>query len=250
MTKALDILNSSERKLAILIDPEKTNDTQALEGLIQKIKTLNPTFIFVGGSTVETSDLDKCISTIKSKIDVPVIIFPGSHDQINEQADAILFLSLLSGRNPDYLIGHQVQSAHILRKLQIETIATAYLLIDGGKNSSVAYVSQTSPIPNDQTTIAVNTAVAGEMLGFKTVFLDAGSGAKDPVPEKMIQEVKRQINVPLIIGGGLRSLEQIENAYSAGADLVVIGNKIEEDTDFLLDLIGYYSKERNPSSTF
>lgn len=250
MTKTLDILNSSERKLAILIDPEKTNETDALEELIRKVKTLNPTFIFVGGSTVETSDLDKCISTIKSKTEVPVVIFPGSHDQINEQADAVLFLSLLSGRNPDYLIGHQVQSAHILKKMQIETISTAYLLIDGGKNSSVAYVSQTSPIPNDQTTIAVNTAVAGEMLGFKTVFLDAGSGAKDPVPEKMIQEVKRQISVPLIIGGGLRSLEQIENAYSAGADLVVIGNKIEEDTDFLLDLIGYYSKERNPSSTF
>lgn len=250
MTQTLDILNGEPRKLAILIDPEKTNDQNVLEELIQKIKILNPTFIFVGGSTVEASDLDKCISTIKSKTDIPVVIFPGSHDQINEKADAILFLSLLSGRNPDYLIGHQVQSAHILKKMDIETISTGYLLIDGGKNSSVAYVSQTSPIPNDQTTIAVNTAVAGEMLGFKTVFLDAGSGAKDPVPSKMIQEVKRQINVPLIIGGGLRSLEQIEDAYEAGADVVVIGNKIEEDTDFLLDLIGYYSKERNPSSSF
>jgi putative glycerol-1-phosphate prenyltransferase len=247
MNNVLDILTQKGKKLAILIDPEKTNTSASLDDLLKMINALSPTFIFVGGSTVDSDDLNNCLKIIKSQTDIPAVIFPGSHQQIDEQADALLFLSLLSGRNPDYLIGHQVQSAYHLKKMDIETISTAYLLIEGGKNSSVAYVSQTSPIPNDQVGIAVNTAVAGEMLGFKTIFMDAGSGAKNHVPVEMIKAVKENISLPLIIGGGLRSIASIDSAYHAGADLVVVGNKIEEDESFLLDLIGYFSKVKNHS---
>jgi len=241
--KVYDILRSDQKKLAVLIDPEKTNDLESLSVLIPKIKSLNPAFIFVGGSTVDAEDFKQCIDTIKKLTSIPVLIFPGDHNQIDKNADGILFLSLLSGRNPDYLIGHQVQSAHLLKKMDVEVIPTAYMLIDGGKNSSVAYVSQTRPIPNDQNSIAVNTAVAGELLGFQCVFMDAGSGAKNPVPAEMIKEVKNTIDIPLIIGGGIKSIEEIDRAFDAGADLIVIGNKIEEDTNFLLDLIHYYSTE-------
>lgn len=243
MQKVYNILNSIQNKLAVLIDPEKTNDFESLSTLIPKISSLNPAFIFVGGSTVDGDDFNQCIAIIKKLTSIPVVIFPGDHNQIDENADGILFLSLLSGRNPDYLIGHQVQSAHLLKKMNIEVIPTAYMLIDGGKNSSVAYVSQTRPIPNDQNSIAVNTAIAGELLGFQCVFMDAGSGAKNPVPTEMIKEVKSNIDVPLIIGGGIKSIEEVDSAINAGADLIVIGNKIEEDTDFLLDLIHYYSTE-------
>ncbi|MEZ4922651.1 MAG: geranylgeranylglyceryl/heptaprenylglyceryl phosphate synthase [Crocinitomicaceae bacterium] len=239
MNSIQEILENGDRKLAILIDPDKTKAHSELENLLEKIKALKPTFIFVGGSTVDAQDIDQCIAFIKKHTAIPVVIFPGSHQQVNEKADAILFLSLLSGRNPDYLIGHQVESAHLLKKMQLETISTAYLLIDGGKNSSVAYVSQTSPIPSDQEGIAIKTAIAGEMLGFKCVFMDAGSGAINPVPVKMIKAVRSNIQLPIIIGGGIRSIEELDHAYEAGANLVVIGNKIEEDSDFLLDLIGY-----------
>lgn len=241
----LDILNGPEKKLAILLDPEKTKSPPFIEQLLEKINVLKPTFIFVGGSTVNASDMSNCLRALKANTDIPLVIFPGSHEQIDEQADAILFMSLLSGRNPDYLIGHQVRSARILKNMDIETISTAYLLIDGGKSSSVAYVSQTSPIPNEQTSIAVNTAIAGEMLGFKLIFMDAGSGARNPVSSEMIQAVKEEISIPLVVGGGLKSIGDIERAYEAGADVVVIGNKIEDDIDFMLDLINAYSSHKN-----
>lgn len=242
-------LHSKQKQLAILIDPDKTNSEDQIKDLSRKLNLLNPDFIFVGGSTVDKSDLENCITAIKANTGIPVIIFPGSHLQIDEQADGILFLSLLSGRNPDYLIGHQVQSAHLLKKMDIESISTAYLLIDGGKNSSVAYVSQTSPIPNDQINIAVHTAVAGEMLGFELIFMDAGSGALTPVPRNMIREVKEAIDIPLVIGGGIKSIEEVNAAYEAGADIVVIGNKIEEDVDFLLDLKSYFDGNKHLNST-
>lgn len=248
MNHLKDILNSDGKKLAILIDPDKTKSNEGLEDLLQKINQLSPTFIFVGGSTVNSKDLESCLRSIKGNTEIPVIIFPGSYQQVSDIADGILFLSLLSGRNPDYLIGHQVQSARSLKKMDLDVISTAYLLIDGGKSSSVSYVSQTTPIPNDQVNIAVNTAVAGEMLGFSAVFMDAGSGALNAVPEKMISTVKNEIDIPLIIGGGIKSIEDLDKAYKAGADLVVIGNKIEEDTDFLLDLISYFSSYMHPYS--
>ena len=236
MEKPSQILKNGAKKLAVLIDPDKTSQTDELAPLISKINFLNPAFIFIGGSTVELDDFDRCINNIKNLTDVPVVIFPGSHQQIHPKADGILFLSLISGRNPDFLIGHQVRSAHLVRKMNLDTIPTGYMLIDGGVHSSVAYVSQTTPIPHNQSGIAIKTAIAGEMLGFSAIFMDAGSGAKKVVPSEMIKEVKNHISVPLIVGGGMRSCENVEDAFSAGADVVVIGNKIEEDPDFLLDL--------------
>lgn len=235
--KIRELLTNGQKKLAILIDPDKNSSEATLISLIQKINLLNPCFIFIGGSTVDAIDFNTCISTIKKNCQIPIVIFPGSHVQINDKADAILFLSLISGRNPDFLIGHQVEAAPILKNLNLEVIPTAYMLIDGGKNSSVAYVSQTSPIPSDQLSIAINTAIAGELMGMQAIFMDAGSGALNPVSDKMIHSVKQNISIPLIIGGGLKSIEEVENALNAGADIAVIGNKIEENIDFLLDLM-------------
>ncbi len=225
-----------KKQVSILIDPEKSHSESILLPLIEKINIVKPSFIFVGGSTVNESELDSCIDILKANTEIPIVIFPGSQMQIHPKADGILFLSLISGRNPDYLIGHQIKAAHILKKMPVEVIPTGYILIDGDRNSSVAYVSQTTPIPNDQNSIAVNTAIAGEMLGLKAIFLDAGSGANKVVPPAMIAEVKANIEGPLIIGGGLKSIADIELAFSYGADIVVVGNKIEEDIDFLLDL--------------
>ena len=236
MKKLYDILNDNSKKVAILVDPDKMNSRHELEPLLKKVKILSPDFILVGGSTVSSEDFENCIRIVKEEVKIPVLLFPGSSNQVSGLADGILFLSLISGRNPDYLIGHQVESAPIIKRLNIETIPTGYLLIDGGKTSSVAYVSQTTPIPEDQTSIAVNTAIAGEMLGLKAIFLDAGSGAKNPVSSKMIAAVKQQTSLPVIVGGGIKTIHQINAALGAGADLVVIGNKVEEDENFLFDI--------------
>lgn len=243
----IDELNEMKGGIAVLIDPDKTSQKSDLESLVQKIHLLNPSFIFIGGSTVDEADFNRCIASLKELTSIPVVIFPGSFQQLSDRADGILFLSLVSGRNPDYLIGHQVQAAPHLKKMSVEVIPTAYLLVDGGRNSSVAYVSQTTPIPYEQTTIAINTSIAGEMMGMKAVFLDAGSGARKSVSAKMISEVKKNIDVPLIVGGGIRSVEEYEAAKEAGANLIVIGNKVEENTDFLLDLMNI-TKEKNFTS--
>jgi len=233
----LNLLNTKNKQLAILIDPDKIRDLKKLLDLVHKINLLKPAFIFVGGSTVNAVDFKNCITLLKENSTIPVVIFPGSHIQIDKKADAILFLSLISGRNPDFLIGHQVEAAHKLKQLDIEIIPTAYMLIDGGKSSSVAYVSQTSPIPADQISIAVNTAIAGELMGMKTVFMDAGSGALNSVSLDMIKKVSENITVPLIVGGGLKTIQDVEDTLNAGASVAVIGNRIEENIDFLLDLM-------------
>ena len=236
MDNFFDILNDGKRKIAILIDPEKRNNAAELDELLAKINILSPSFIFVGGSTVSVDDFNNCINHLKACTDIPLIIFPGSAHQISEKADGILFLSLISGRNPDFLIGHQIESAHQLKKMDITVLPTGYILIDGGKTSSVAYVSQTTPIPSDQYNIAAKTAIAGELLGLKSIFMDAGSGANSPISAEMIRSVRKSIDIPLIIGGGIQTIEEIDIAFNAGADLVVIGNKIERDIDFLLDI--------------
>ena len=235
--KVKDLISNNNKHLAILIDPDKQKNNAEFLDLIKKINLLNPSFIFVGGSTVNKDDFELCITTIKTHSNLPVVIFPGSHNQISANADGILFLSLISGRNPDYLVGHQIEAAPFLKKMDLEVLPTAYLLIDGGTNSAVAYVSQTTPIPADQISIAINTAIAGEMLGKQLIFMDAGSGAKNAISTQMISDVKQNINIPLIIGGGIKDIEGVNKAFNAGADVVVIGNKIEEDVDFLLDLI-------------
>jgi len=227
-------ISSISNGIAILVDPDKFNKSERFD-FIQKLKIAQPNFIFVGGSTVSRKDFNNCVEFIKKETAIPLIIFPGASHQIHEQADALLFLSLISGRNPDFLIGHHIQAAEELENMDIEIIPTSYLLIDGGKKTSVEYVSQTTPIPNDQAEIARKIALAGKLQGKKLTYLDCGSGAMNTVSSKMVQQVKT-IGLPLIVGGGIRSIEKIKELHQAGADIVVIGNKIEEDVNFLLDI--------------
>jgi putative glycerol-1-phosphate prenyltransferase len=236
-------LNSETGQIAVLIDPEETNSVEKLQIIVEKAKFANVDYFFIGGSTVTRSDFQKTTSILKSLTDISLVIFPGDHQQLSNDADALLYLSLLSGRNPEYLIGQHVKSAQEVIQLDLEIIPTAYILIDGGKQSTVAYVSQTTPIPRDNTQIALNTAIAGSLQGNKVVYFDAGSGANQPVDAQLIKQVKAQLETVTIVGGGVRSIEQIEALKSAGTNVIVIGNKIEEDIDFLLDIQNYKSKK-------
>lgn len=231
-------------QIAILIDPDKTQDEQQLLQLVDKIHFSGIDYIFVGGSTVTKEAFERTIALLKDNTSLPLVIFPGSHEQFSEKADALLYLSLLSGRNPEYLIGQHVASAQKIFRSKIEVIPTAYLLIDGGTKSAVAYVSQTTPIPRNQYGIAVNTALAGVLQGKKVVFFDAGSGAEKPVPQELIQSLRKETSTPIIVGGGVCSISSIEAFSESGANLIVIGNKIEEDTDFLLDIAEYKNQLR------
>lgn len=225
----------NQQKIAVLIDPEKCQSIAYIEQLIEKIHFSGVDFIFIGGSTVSEKEFNQTIAALKKLARIPIIIFPGSSSQVSPLADAILLLNLISGRNADFLITHHVQAAQKIVDAGLEVISTSYLLIDGGSHSSVAYVSQTTPIPQHQLSIATQTALAGKLIGHQLVFMDAGSGAKNCVSTEMVKAVK-QLNQPLIIGGGIRSTSQIKQLFDAGANVVVIGNKIEEDIDFLLDL--------------
>lgn len=222
-------------QIAVLIDPEKCQSREEIKLLVDKIHFSGVHFVFIGGSTVSEKEFKKTISILRAYIQIPLVIFPGSSHQVSEKADGILFLNLISGRNPDFLIGHHIQAAESILDSGIEVISTSYLLIDGGNQSSVAYVSQTTPIPQHQTSIAYKTALAGKLIGHKAIFMDAGSGAKNTVSIDMVRSVKK-LGQPLIVGGGVKNLEQINQLHKAGATVVVIGNKIEEDLDFLLDI--------------
>lgn len=234
-----DILASASNKeklLAVLIDPDK----MAIEMASKIIKSVNAsmaTHIFVGGSIVEDNKTEKLVSEIKKYTNLPVIVFPGDVSQIAEQADAILFLSLISGRNPDYLIGKHVKAVSKLKKTDLEVIPTGYMLIENGKETSVQKVTQTLPMLRNDIQLVVDTALAGELLGMKLIYLEAGSGATHPIDTKMISEVKNAIQIPLIIGGGIRTKKQLNNAYVSGADLVVIGTAFEEDELFMNKLL-------------
>ena len=221
----------NEKLLAILIDPEKVTVEDAII-LAEKIKNSPATHIFVGGSTFSGSHLGKLITVLKQKTNLPTLIFPGHPFQISEEADGILFLSLLSGRNPDYLIEHQINSVRILEQTNLEVIPTAYLLIDGGKETAVQSVSQTKPIAHSDIELAYRTAKAGELLGMKLIYLEAGSGANQNVSLEMIKYITENCKVPVIVGGGIRSMQTIQQVYDSGADLVVIGTAFENDSNF------------------
>lgn len=238
MNTSNNIYNQFKKRkgqIAVLIDPDKYTDLDQLDALLKKTTFANVDYLFIGGSTVLQEDFNTVINYIKSHSELPLIIFPGDSNQISGKADALLYLSLISGRNPDYLIGHHVQSAQEVYAMDIEVIPTAYILIDGGSLSSVAYVSQTTPIPRDQGSIILNTAKAGILQGKKLIYLDAGSGAKKSIPPTVIENLAT-LNSPLIVGGGIRSLEEMEQLKMAGANVIVIGNKLEEDIDFLVDI--------------
>lgn len=238
-----NLISKQEKQIAVLIDPDKCNKKEQLDEIINKSHFAKIDFLFVGGSTVTREQFENTVSYLKEKSAIPVIIFPGASHQISNKADGLLYLSLISGRNPDYLIGHHVLSANEVYDMDIEVLPTAYILIDGGNQSSVAYVSQTTPIPSDKTNIILNTAKAGILQGKKILFLDAGSGAKKHVPREVISELKN-LDTPIIIGGGISSIESINELHNAGANIVVIGNKIEEDTDFLLDIANYIHQKK------
>lgn len=221
----------NEKLLAILLDPDKI-DLNTTEALVRKINQTPATHIFIGGSHVSDNILDELILKIKEVCVLPLILFPGDPSQISNQADAILFLSLISGRNPDFLIEHQVKAAPILTKTNLEIISTGYILIESGTETAVEKVSKTKPLDRNNHDLALATAQAGEMLGNKLIYLEAGSGANQAVPLEMIQFVSQNIKIPLIVGGGIIDLQGIQKAYDSGADIVVIGTAFEKDVAF------------------
>jgi len=222
---------TNQKLLAILLDPDKIV-WERITDLINKINQSPATHVFIGGSLVKSNMLDDLIIRIKQDCVLPIVLFPGHPSQISNYADGILFLSLLSGRNPDYLIEHQVRAAPILKQTQLEIIPTAYLLIESGRETAVERISKTSPLDRDNLDLVLATAHAGEMLGNKLIYLEAGSGAEKAVPLEMIELVAQNTNIPLIVGGGIVDLQGIQNAYQSGADLVVIGTAFENDIDF------------------
>ena len=227
----LEAKKNGQKLLAILLDPDKIV-WENLHHLLLKINESPATHIFVGGSIVQSNVLEDLIQELKLKTNLPVVLFPGDPSQISSQADAVLFLSLLSGRNPDYLIEYQVQAAPILKKANLEVISTGYILIESGNETAVARVSKTEPLSRENLDLALATAQAGEMLGNKLIYLEAGSGAKNPVPLEMIQLIAQNIEIPVIVGGGIVDLHSIKKVYEAGADLVVIGTAFENDSLF------------------
>ncbi|WP_072942800.1 geranylgeranylglyceryl/heptaprenylglyceryl phosphate synthase [Flavobacterium granuli] len=223
--------SENKKLLALLLDPDKVV-LENLEGLISKINQSPASHIFIGGSLVENNILDELVIRLKQKISLPIVLFPGDPSQISKEADAILLLSLISGRNPDYLIEYQVKAAPVLKQSPLEIISTGYILIESGNETAVERVSKTRPLDRNNIDYVIQTAQAGEMLGNKLIYLEAGSGAKESVPLEMIQKVSKNILIPLVVGGGIVDLQGIQNAYDSGADLVVIGTAFENNPGF------------------
>ena len=228
-------ISQKVKKLALLIDPDKFDK----DLLMQQIKVANDSlvdFIFLGGSLITNNALDITIQIIKKNTNIPVVIFPGDGTHIHKDADAILFLSLISGRNADFLIGNQVHTASLIKEMGVESIPTGYMLIESGKITSAQYMSNTMPIPKTKSDIAVATAIAGEMLGLKTIYMDAGSGADEAISSEMIRKVKHSVDIPLIIGGGIRDAETAKRIVDAGADIIVVGNAAEKNPKIIQEI--------------
>lgn len=220
----------------MLIDPDSLLGTSAVDRIVDRCNEAAADFILVGGSLITNGFWEECVSYIKSKTTIPVVLFPGNLMQTHPEADAILFLSMISGRNPDLLIGKQVLAAPGLKKSGVEVIPTGYMIVDGGKITSVMYMSNTMPIPHDKPNIASTTALAGEMLGLRVIYMDSGSGAERPISPEMIREVRKSVSTPIFIGGGIRHINQAIEAWNAGADVVVVGNAIEQNPEFIFEL--------------
>jgi len=238
--KILDILKErhaiGKKSIAVLVDPDKADDPARLSHLLNLASENCIDFFFVGGSLITTTNLSEVINQIKEQVSIPVVLFPGNSLQLDPGADAILFLSLISGRNPDLLIGQHVLAAPILRNNKIEVLPTGYMLINSGKITSVAYISNTTPIPEDKYSLAACTAMAGEMLGLQLIYLDAGSGAEREISKKMISTVRKAVKTPLIVGGGINTAAKAIAAFEAGADMIVIGNALEKDPEILIEI--------------
>lgn len=224
-----------KKSFAVLIDPDKVNNS-VLDELIDLSVTAKVDFLLVGGSLVISNHLDECVQHIKKNCDIPVILFPGSPSQVSKYADALLYLSLISGRNPELLIGQHVVSAPFVKKSGLEIMPTGYIVVDGGAPTTVSYISNAAPVPADKNEIAMCTAMAGEMLGMKLIYMDAGSGAKRAITESMIEAVAKHIEVPLIVGGGIIEPEKAYLNCKAGADVIVVGNAIEKDASLIKEM--------------
>ena len=220
--------NRGQKSFAVLIDPDKVND-EKMHSLVEKALAAKVDFFLVGGSLMISDYLDQCVQSIKKNCSIPVFIFPGSTTQVSKYADALLYLSLISGRNPELLIGQHVVSAPAIKQSGLEILSTGYMVIDGGAPTTVSYISNATPLPANKNDIAMCTAMAGEMLGMKLIYMDAGSGAKTPITESMITKVAQHIEVPLFIGGGITDPEKAYLNCRAGADIIVVGNAIEKD---------------------
>ena len=229
------MISNPERKknIALLLDPDKVTD-KSIESTVASAGSSNADYIFVGGSLTFT-DPAELIDRIKEKTDIPVILFPGNLLQLNDRADRIMLLSLISGRNPELLVGNHVIAAPFLKKIKSRVIPVGYILVNCGERTSVEYMSQTDSIPSGKTDIAVATALAGEMLGLKVIYLEAGSGADNHVPLNMISQVRENIDIPLIVGGGIRSGDAAREIFNAGADIIVLGNGCEENSKLLAE---------------
>ena len=230
-----DRKRSGKKSFAVLIDPDKVND-QTVAELIELSVSSKVDYFFVGGSLVVSNYLDQCLQLIKKSCSIPTVLFPGSPSQVSKYADALLYLSLISGRNAELLIGQHVVSAPMVKKSGLEVMSTGYMVVDGGAPTTVSYISNSSPLPSDKSDIALCTALAGEMLGMKLIYMDAGSGAKNPISETMITKVAQSISVPLIVGGGIIDPEKAYLNCKAGADVIVVGNAIEKDSSLIREM--------------
>jgi putative glycerol-1-phosphate prenyltransferase len=226
--------NFPEKKsVALLLDPDKTKG-ESLTRILKIASETRTDYILAGGSLTFIG-IDKLILSVKERCNIPVILFPGNLLQLTHEADAILLLSLISGRNPELLIGNHVLAAPYLTDIKEKLISTGYILINCGSKTSVEYMSQTEAIPSDKTDIVVATALAGEMIGMKLIYLEAGSGAEKPVPANIIKAVRENISIPIAVGGGLKTQKEIEETFSAGADLIILGNGVEKNSKLLID---------------
>lgn len=231
----LDRKSKGHKSFAMLIDPDKVNASK-IDQLTQLASAASVDYLFVGGSLVISNHLDEVVKRVKVNCDIPVILFPGSPSQISVHADGLLYLSLISGRNPELLIGQHVISAAAVKQSGLEIISTGYMVVDGGAPTTVSYISNAAPIPADKNEIAMCTAMAGEMLGMKVIYMDAGSGARRAISEAMIEKVSQSIEAPLIVGGGITHPEKAYLNCKAGADVIVIGNAIEKDPSLIKEM--------------
>jgi putative glycerol-1-phosphate prenyltransferase len=227
--------NNKQKQLAVLIDPDK-GQKEHLAKIAAMANEAKVDLFFIGGSLMVGDEMEETIRTIKSLSNIPVVLFPGSPSQICNKADGILLLSLISGRNADLLIGQQVIAAPAIKKSGLQVLPTGYMLIDGGRPTTASYISASQPIPANKPEIAAVTAMTGEMMGLKLLYADAGSGADHPVSAQTIAAIKKVTSCPLIIGGGMKSAEEVSNAFRAGADIAVVGNAFEDHPELLFEI--------------
>ncbi len=231
----VELRQHKKKSFAVLIDPDSVSLNQ-IEQVAHQCNEAQVGYVFIGGSLMTSNHLDQCIIRFKQCSNIPVLLFPGSPSQVSKEADALLYLSLISGRNPELLIGAHVVSAPVVKESGLEVISTGYIVVDGGAPTTVSYMSHSAPVPHDKNDIAVCTAMAGEFQGKNIIYMDAGSGAKNPISEEMLKSVSSHVSLPLVVGGGILTPEKAYNNCKAGADVIVVGNAIEKDPALIKEI--------------